>query len=170
MTQEELDKLHKEIEANANYVNELKKEQEQWPFISEIMESKVVAQEFEGSKFADSFIMLQIEKEAGGRGYTHLRRLRRDGNCFYRSFLFQLFEHYGLVLAGEKADPDNKYKTKYHELVKTVEGSKKDMCDNGGYDEIVIEDFYECFIEELKKLEGLKGQWEEANKLAGDGA
>ena len=88
MTQEELDKLHKEIEANANYVNELKKEQEQWPFISEIMESKVVAQEFEGSKFADSFIMLQIEKEAGGRGYTHLRRLRRDGNCFYRSFLF----------------------------------------------------------------------------------
>ena len=44
------------------------------------------------------------------------------------------------------------------------------MVDNAGYDEIVIEDFYECFIEELKKLEGLKSQWEEANKLAGDGA
>ena len=88
MTQEELDKLHKEIEANANYANELKKEQEQWPFISELMECKVVAKEFEQSKFADSFVMLMIEQEAGGRGYQHIRRLRRDGNCFYRSFLF----------------------------------------------------------------------------------
>lgn len=43
MTQEELDKLHKEIEMNTNYVNELKKEQEQWPFISELMECNVVA-------------------------------------------------------------------------------------------------------------------------------
>lgn len=113
MTQEELDKIHREIEANTNYANELKKEQEQWPFISELMETKVVAKEFESSKFADSFVMLMIEREAGGRFYNQIRRLRRDGNCFYRSFLFQLFEHYGLVLAGEKADPGDKYKAKY---------------------------------------------------------
>ena len=168
MTQEELEKLHKEIEANANYANELKKEQEQWPFISEQMESKVVAKEFENSKFADSFVMLMLDKEAGGRGYQHVRRLRRDGNCFYRSFLFQLFEHYGLVMAGEKADPDGKYKAKYYELIKLVEGSKKDMCDNAGYDEIVIEDFYDVFLEELKKLEGIKQTYEEAQKIAGE--
>jgi len=29
------------------------------------------------------------------------------------------------------------------------------MVDNGGYDEIVIEDFYDIFIENLKKLEKL---------------
>lgn len=126
------------------------------------MDAKVVAKEFEGSKFADSFIMLMIDSEQGGRGYNQIRRLRRDGNCFYRSFLFQLFEHYGLVLAGEKADPGDKYKSKYYELIKTVEGSKKDMCDNGGYDEIVIEDFYDVFLEELKKLEGLKATYVEA--------
>jgi ubiquitin thioesterase protein OTUB1 len=99
-------------------------------------------------------MMLQLDKEAGGRGYKNIRRLRRDGNCFYRSFLFQLFEHYGLVLAGQKADPDGKYAVAYKKLIKTVEDSKKDMCDNAGYDEIVVEDFYDVFLEELKKLEG----------------
>lgn len=113
--------------------------------------------------------MLMIDKESGGRGYTKLRRLRRDGNCFYRSFLFQLFEHYALVLAGEKADPEDKYKANYQTLKKTVTDSKKDMCDNGGYDEIVIEDFYDVFLEELTKLEGIKKTYEEAQQLAGEG-
>ena len=120
------------------------------------METSVVAQEFADSKFAESFIILMAEKAAGGRGYSKIRRLRRDGNCFYRSFLYQLFEHYGLVLAGEKADPNDMYKTQYKALLKTVTESKKDMCDNGGYDEIVIEDFYEVFLEELGKLETLR--------------
>jgi hypothetical protein len=26
--------------------------------------------------------------------YTKVRRLRRDGNCFYRAFIFQLFEFF----------------------------------------------------------------------------
>ena len=43
-----------------------------------------------------------------------------------------------------------------------MEASKKDMCDNAGYDEIVIDDFYDVFIEELKKLDGLKATYEEA--------
>ena len=41
------------------------------------------------------------------------------------------------------------------------------MCDNGGYDEIVIEDFYDVFLEELKKLEGLKQTYQDAQNLAG---
>lgn len=134
------------------------------------MSLTVVAKEFQDSKFSASFAVLMTEAENGGRGYNNVRRLRRDGNCFYRSFLFQLFEHYALVLAGVKPDPSGNYQVQYKALIERVEASKKDMVDNAGYDEIVIEDFYECFIEELKKLEGLKGQWEEANKLAGDGA
>jgi hypothetical protein len=34
-----------------------------------------------------------------------------------------------------------------------VEDSKDDLVKNGGYDLIVIEDFYDVFLEELKKLE-----------------
>ena len=42
------------------------------------------------------------------------------------------------------------------------------MVDNAGYDEIVIEDFYDVFLEELKKLDGLKKTYQEAQNLAGE--
>ena len=66
------------------------------PFISELHETSLVALEYDDTKFAESFQLLMEDKEKGGRGYKHIRRLRRDGNCFYRAFLYQLFEHYAL--------------------------------------------------------------------------
>jgi hypothetical protein len=71
---------------------------ENMPFISEILETSLVALEYIGTKFEDSFKLLTNSKGEGGRGYKHIRRLRRDGNCFYRAFLFQLFEHYALKM------------------------------------------------------------------------
>jgi len=73
--------------------------------------------------------------------YTHVRRLRRDGNCFYRAFLFQIFEHFII----------NKEDEQYKKVIAVVEKSKKDLMEIG-YDEIVIEDFHEVFLTELKKL------------------
>jgi hypothetical protein len=75
------------------------------PFISEKFETDIVLHEYLETKFEDSFRTLINSKEEGGRGYKHIRRLRRDGNCFYRAFLFQLFEHYALEL---KTQPENK--------------------------------------------------------------
>ena len=72
------------------------------PFISELMPTAVIHAEFADSKFNDSFAILTKPKSEGGRGYGNIRRLRRDGNCFYRSFLYQLFEHYARVMADEK--------------------------------------------------------------------
>ena len=72
------------------------------------------------------------------------------------------------MLAGEKPDPNGNYAAQFKKLLKVVEDAKKDMCDNAGYDEIVIEDFHEVFLEELKKLEGIKATYEEAQKIAGD--
>jgi ubiquitin thioesterase protein OTUB1 len=80
-----------------NYENDLQKEiADQMPFISELMQTEIVAFEYTDTKFESSFGMLVKSKEEGGRGYKQIRRLRRDGNCFYRAFLFQLFEHYAL--------------------------------------------------------------------------
>ena len=64
-----------------------------------------------------------------------MRRLRRDGNCFYRAFLFQIFEHF--ILAEDK--------TQYNQFVELVTASKKDLMETCGYDEIVIDDFYDSF-------------------------
>jgi len=52
------------------------------------METSVVAFEYTDTKFEQSFSMLIKSKEEGGSGYKNIRRLRRDGNCFYRAFLF----------------------------------------------------------------------------------
>lgn len=82
----------------------------------------------------------------GGRGYTRIRRLRRDGNCFYRSFLFQLFEYYANHLAPNSPDKAAT-KVQYEKFIAIIEASKKDLVDNAGYDEIVIEDFYDVFLE-----------------------
>jgi ubiquitin thioesterase protein OTUB1 len=74
-----------------------------------------------------------------------VRRLRRDGNCFYRAFLFQLFEHF-IETKGEV----------YTNFIKVVEDSKDDLVANGGYDLVAIEDFYDVFIECLKGLKNVK--------------
>jgi ubiquitin thioesterase protein OTUB1 len=96
------------------------------------------------------------EKECGGRGYKHIRRLRRDGNCFYRAFLFQLFEHYALNM--------DKYKSNYDNVISIIEKSKDELVQHGGYDLIVIEDFYDIFLEKLKGLENLKKDHEECKE------
>ena len=85
--------------------------------------------EYTESKFDKCFDNLS-------KRYTQIRRLRRDGNCFYRAFLFQLFEHFVLT----KGDDYNKFLEK-------IKASKEDLVKNGGYDLVVIEDFYECFYD-----------------------
>jgi ubiquitin thioesterase protein OTUB1 len=63
-------------------MNQLKKEiEEQQPYISELTDISVLKEEFKENKFESSFDDLC-------KRYTKVRRLRRDGNCFYRAFLF----------------------------------------------------------------------------------
>ena len=161
-TQAEIDEIQKMNVMSNEYENQLKKDiEDNSPFISELMDTNVVMHEYTGTKFEASFSQLIKSKEEGGRGYQHIRRLRRDGNCFYRAYLFQLFEHYALDM-GE-------YKTQYDNLIKIVEESKEDLSKNAGYEEIVIEDFYDVFLENLKKLEKMpedfKAQEAEGLKL-----
>ena len=75
-----------------------------------------------------------------------MRRLRRDGNCFFRSFLYQIFENF--ILSDDK--------TAYNKFVELIEASKADLMENCGYDEIACDDFYQEFITSLKKLADVK--------------
>lgn len=77
------------------------------PFISEVLSTELVLNEYIDTKFEDSFRSLIKSKQLGGRGYAHIRRLRRDGNCFYRSYLYQLFEFYALNLVNEKCEKNH---------------------------------------------------------------
>ncbi|CDW75085.1 ubiquitin thioesterase otub1 [Stylonychia lemnae] len=135
MTQEQLDEFQTQIKLNEDYQNQLKQEiEEQMPFISELTELSVLKHEYQDNKFELCFDQLATR-------YSKVRRLRRDGNCFYRAFLFQVFEHF----IHNPEDPQ------YEQILKVLVGSKKDLMDLG-YDEIAIEDFYDLFLDEFKKL------------------
>ena len=80
--QEQIDETFRLISANQDYENEIKKAiNESMPFISDLQDLSVMKAEFCESKFAHCFDSLQ-------QRYSKIRRLRRDGNCFYRAFLF----------------------------------------------------------------------------------
>jgi len=51
---------------------------------------------------------------------------------------------------------DPEVKKNYLKLIEVVKGSKKDLIENGGYDEVVLEDFYETFLGAIQKLEELQ--------------
>lgn len=95
--------MRKQIALSAEYENQLKKQiEEEMPFVTEVLDTQVVMNEYIGTKFEDSFAALIKPTSDGGRGYQKIRRLRRDGNCFYRAYLFQTFEHYALQLKEGK--------------------------------------------------------------------
>ena len=74
-------------QANAAFAEEIRREiNESMPHISELTDLGLLKEEYKENKFENCFDVLY------GR-YRNVRRMRRDGSCFYRAFLFQLFEH-----------------------------------------------------------------------------
>ena len=53
----------------------------------------------------------------------------------------------------------------YKKLVTRIEGCKKEMMEHGGYDEVVIDDFYDTFLDALKKLETLKESFDGQSEI-----
>jgi len=107
------------------YENSIREEMEKnTPLISDVLNIELLQKEYKESiyeKAIDDFVK-KINK---------WRTVRRDGNCFYRSFLFRLFEEY-----IQRRDP-NLHKN----LTKLVEEAK-DLCNENGYSWLVLEDFY----------------------------
>jgi ubiquitin thioesterase protein OTUB1 len=65
--------------------------------------------------------------------YGDYRKIRRDGSCFYRAFLFRLSEY--LIKSKDKALLDS-----FYDKVK----DKKFLMD-AGFEEFVIEDFQQVW-------------------------
>ena len=57
------------------------------PFITDLLDLAILKEEYKDNKFETCFAELS-------KRYTQVRRLRKDGYCFFRSFLFQVFEHF----------------------------------------------------------------------------
>jgi len=75
------------------------------------------------------------------KSYSNVRRTRPDGNCFFRSWGFRLFEY---LLTDEKKVEEFKY---------TIKPSKDEMIQLG-MPAFTVEDFYDNFMDTLDRLSG----------------
>ena len=136
-----------------NYENEIRKEIElTTPLVSEKHTIDYLTNEFKNSEYEQS-IKSVVSK------YKFIRTTRRDGNCFYRGYLFSLFEEIGL----------NKNEKLYNQIEKIAKESK-DVTERQGYEWVVIEDFYNMFNEELNRIYIIDKEYivEYLNKLFAD--
>lgn len=71
--------------------------------------------------------------------YSNIRRTRPDGNCFFRAVAFAYFE---------KMSGDVEIFNRFYAAVLP----SKDMMIAEGFASFAVEDFYECFMEQLAKI------------------
>lgn len=117
------------------YENKIREEIEQsTPLISERLEIDYLTKEFANSEYENSIKKIVSE-------YQYIRTTRRDGNCFYRGFLYRLFEEIAL-----------KKNEKFYNEMLTIVKNSKELTERQGYEWLVIEDFYVNFNEELTRI------------------
>jgi ubiquitin thioesterase protein OTUB1 len=122
------------------YENNLRKEIENTsPLVSDKLNIEVLLVEYENSIFEHTLQSLKSK-------YSSIRYIRRDGNCFYRAYLYRLFENICM-------ENDN---STYKNVLFKVETSRK-MLENNGFEWLVVEDFYNIFLSELKFMITLNG-------------
>ena len=94
-------------------------------------------EEYRENKFENCFSVLYER-------YKSVRRMRRDGSCFYRAFLFQFFEH--LITTTHNRDLLDRVRI-------ITADSKEDLMINAGYEEEAIQDFFDVFQSTVNNLE-----------------
>jgi len=117
---------------------QIKKEVETAPLISDIFPIAVLEEEFAQ---AENFLVKvnSLEKFFGKK---MLRKARKDGSCFYRAFIYRFCE---ILCMG------NTFFKKFDIFEKIKKASK--MLEEAGFEKLVFEDFEVYFVEFLKSIE-----------------
>ena len=115
-----------------DYENNLRKELEQTPLISENFSLSKLVDEYKSNEEYSKSV------ENISKKYKEIRKVRRDGNCFYRAFIYRLFEH--ICMKNNK---------ELFEKIKQKILDAKELTGRNGYDWVVVEDFYDLFLEEF---------------------
>ena len=126
--EEKKEKTNEELMLEYEY-NIRKEVEKTTPLISEDFPISKLVEEYKANE-EYSKIVQNIAKK-----YKYIRKVRRDGNCFYRSFIFRLFEH---ICIKHNEELFKKIKQKIME--------SKELMERNGYEWIIVEDFYNLFL------------------------
>ncbi|KAH9821003.1 peptidase C65 Otubain-domain-containing protein [Melampsora americana] len=131
------------------------------PLVSKLESLDTLRTEYEQSQNDSSINYVKKIRWLKTQKWTSFRRLRGDGNCFYRAFGYGLCERL-LVLQGEsvlgvmsKSDSDSTGREANQNRAKAMlsrfEGLLP-LLDQAGYEKIIYEDFWEPFQNILKSI------------------
>eukprot|EP00386_Alphamonas_edax_P003143 GDKI01009651.1.p1 GENE.GDKI01009651.1~~GDKI01009651.1.p1 ORF type:complete len:262 (+),score=65.88 GDKI01009651.1:56-841(+) len=129
------DELQQQHRLNDARMEELKQEAKKDPLVSE--EKSLL--ELEG-EYADNPAFVKHIQKLGDM-YGKIRRIRKDGCCFYRSYLFGIIEY--LLQQREERIP----------AFAALLESKKDLLAAAGYEWTAIEFFVEALTDTLAELQ-----------------
>ena len=116
-------------ELSIEYENALREEIEMsTPLISEQLSTDILLNDYKNNAEYSNSIKAITNK------YKYIRKVRRDGNCFYRSFIYRLFEYICM-----------KNNNQLYEHIKKKVSDSKDLIERNGYDWTFIQDFYQIF-------------------------
>ena len=131
--EEKKDNKNSENDLILDYENTLRKEIElTTPLISDELPISKLTEEYKSNEE----YLKSIENIS--KKYKTYRKVRRDGNCFYRSFIYRLFEQ-----ACIRND-----KILFEKIKRKIIESKK-LTEKNGYEWAVVQDFYEIFLKEF---------------------
>jgi len=116
-----------------DYENNIRKEIEQTtPLISDELSIEKLTEEYQSNKE----YLKSIENIS--KKYKTYKKVRRDGNCFYRSFIYRLFEH--TCIKNDK---------NLFEKINNKIKESKNLTEKNGYEWAVVQDFYDIFLKEF---------------------
>jgi len=131
--EEKKDNKKSENDLILDYENTLRKEIElTTPLISDELPISKLTEEYKSNEE----YLKSIENIS--KKYKTYRKVRRDGNCFYRSFIYRLFEH--ACIKNDKI---------LFEKIKQKIIESKTLTEKNGYEWAVVQDFYEIFLKEF---------------------
>lgn len=131
--QSQQEKKKTQDELTIEYENQIKQEvAKSTPLISEQKDIKILLDDYKDNEEYSASVQAVTQK------YHFIRKVRRDGNCFYRSFIYRLFEY--ICMKNNKE--------LYDKICKKIT-DVKDLTERNGYQWLVVEDFYNLFHREF---------------------
>ena len=131
--EEKKDNKKSENDLILDYENTFRKEIElTTPLISDELPISKLTEEYKSNEE----YLKSIENIS--KKYKTYRKVRRDGNCFYRSFIYRLFEQ--VCIRNDKV--------LFEKIKQKIIESKK-LTEKNGYEWAVVQDFYEIFLKEF---------------------
>ena len=82
--------------------------------------------------------------DTGAEHFSHLRRVRGDGNCFYRSYLYCVME-WALLPSAQL--PAAQHFQQVDAFVRRFKQSAADILKEGRYDPVIVDDFYDTTLD-----------------------